>query len=903
MCDSAPEHGIKKASLTTRSWGHPMTLSERARVGPYEILSLIGAGGMGEVYRARDTRLHRDVAVKVMAPHLAHDASGLRRFELEARNAGALNHPNVLGIFDVGTHDGSPYVVSELLEGETLRTRLRQGLTVQKAIEIAVQIAQGLAAAHEKGIVHRDLKPTNVFITRDGRAKILDFGLAKLVKPDEVNSTDPTRPQTSPGALIGTVGYASPEQVAGKGSDPRSDVFALGVVLYEMLGRLPPFRGETHVDVLSAILHSDPPSLAAHNPHVPPSLEALVRRCLQKRPEERFQSARDLAFALESALVLVQGDEGPRRFTFRLHRAALTRRALGLAAVALGLTLAAVAGFFGRGRVTPSEPPIADPGHLSPQRVTNDPGVESDPALSPDGTLIAYAGGGAQGSDLWLLDVRGGPPIRLTDDPGSDASPVWFPDGSALAFTSERDGRTGIWRVPRLGGPPKRLLDEAFDPAVSPDGERLAFARRGPSGVPQIGVMTFDRPDSAVLISPKPTDPWGHWQPAWSPDAATICFSDLFDLLLLEVETGKVRRLTTDRAGDRYPVFSVDGQRIYFSSSREGTLALWRIGIDGRGLQRMTFGTGPENRPSLAVDKARLAYSTSSVDPDLAFVDRQTGEGVHIALRGTEEAPTFLPDGGGVIFSSNADGQWDLWMQLLDNGRPEEPPQRLTDDRAGESIAAVSPDGRWIAYSRVLDRKRDIWVVPGRGGEGRPLLEAPAGELHPAWSPDGTRIAFVSDREGSPDVWLATVNEGDLVGEPTPLTQGASTDYFPAWSPDGRHVAFVRIEGSRSDAWVVDSNRPSGARRLTTGAVVTCVRWQADSQAVLVSGWWDDESITLRRVPIDGGAPEALSPAVDLGGDELGGYFDVSADGRIVVFADRASRGDVWLLEARLGRF
>ena len=280
-----------------------MSLISGTKLGPYEIVAPVGAGGMGEVYRARDSRLERDVAVKVLPASFSSDADRLRRFEQEARAVAALNHPNILAIYDIGTHDGAPYLVSELLEGETLRDRLGGGaLPPRKVVDYAVQIANGLAAAHEKGIVHRDLKPENLFITKDGRVKILDFGLAKLARPEEGpggESTAPTTPtMTDPGVVLGTVGYMSPEQVRGKPADQRSDIFALGAILYEMLSGQRAFHRESSVETMSAILKEEPPELSAINRNISPALERVVSHCLEKSPEQRFQSARDLAFNL-----------------------------------------------------------------------------------------------------------------------------------------------------------------------------------------------------------------------------------------------------------------------------------------------------------------------------------------------------------------------------------------------------------------------------------------------------------------------------------------------------------------------------------------------------------------------------------------------------------------------------
>src|SRR5262245_5731881 len=282
-----------------------MGLTPGVRLGPYEIVSLLGSGGMGEVYKGRDPRLGRDVAIKIIPSAFAADAERLTRFEQEARATAALTHPNIVAVYDVGRHDNSPYIVSELLDGETLRDRLSGGpLPVRKAVECAAQIARGLAAAHEKGILHRDLKPENVFITTDGRVKILDFGLAKLTQSEPAislaSALPTTAPQTNPGVVLGTVGYMSPEQVRGLVADHRSDIFALGVILYEMLSGRRAFRGETAMDTMTAILKEDPPDLPLAERHIPPGLERIVDRCIDKSPTGRFKSADDLAFALEA---------------------------------------------------------------------------------------------------------------------------------------------------------------------------------------------------------------------------------------------------------------------------------------------------------------------------------------------------------------------------------------------------------------------------------------------------------------------------------------------------------------------------------------------------------------------------------------------------------------------------
>src|SRR5499427_6827173 len=320
-----------------------MTLSTGTRLGPYEILAPLGAGGMGEVYRARDERLKRDVAIKVLPSSFASDTERLRRFEQEAQAAGALNHPNITAVHDLGSHDGAPYIVTELLEGETLRARLSGGaINVRKATDYAVQIAKGLAAAHEKGIIHRDLKPENLFLTNDGRVKILDFGLAKLTQPESASGPQtnlPTAAGTEPGVVMGTLGYMSPEQVKGKSADQRSDLFAFGAILYEMLSGQRAFHRDSAAETMSAILREEPPDLSATNKSVQPGLERIVRHCLEKNPEERFYSMRDVAFDLEA----LSGLSAPQ--TPSTVAASRPRRAVPALAAILGIALAAAAGY------------------------------------------------------------------------------------------------------------------------------------------------------------------------------------------------------------------------------------------------------------------------------------------------------------------------------------------------------------------------------------------------------------------------------------------------------------------------------------------------------------------------------------------------------------------------------
>src|SRR5579862_5945652 len=361
-----------------------MPLAAGTQLGPYEILAPLGAGGMGEVYRARDPRLQRDVAIKILPAFVSRDPDRLRRFEQEARATGALNHPNIVAVFDVGTYDGIPFLVTELLEGASLKTRLMAGpISSRKATEYGVQIAHGLAAAHDKGIVHRDLKPDNIFICRDGRAKILDFGLAKLTAPEAGDATVTNLgaiDHTGSGVVLGTAGYMAPEQVRGEKADSRSDIFSFGVVLYEALTGEKAFAGATAADRASAILKEDPPDLRADGHNVSPALARIVHRCLEKNPQERFESARDLAFHLETLSTDSYSD------SLKASASVVPRRSLEtwfMAAVAI-LALCA-AGWLYRDRAQGSKPrPVTF------LRLTDFAGLEESPAFSPDGKSVVF---------------------------------------------------------------------------------------------------------------------------------------------------------------------------------------------------------------------------------------------------------------------------------------------------------------------------------------------------------------------------------------------------------------------------------------------------------------------------------------------------------------------------------
>src|SRR5262245_4195295 len=423
-----------------------MALGAGVRIGPYEIVSAIGAGGMGEVYRTRDIRLQRDVALKLLPAGVSSDPDRLARFEQEARAAAALNHPNILAVYDVGSYERAPYIVSELLEGETLRERLGNGpVPARKAIEYAIQVARGLAAAHERGIVHRDLKPDNVFVTADGRVKILDFGLAKLIEREPAalgaSVLPTTPPQTMPGLVLGTIGYMAPEQVRGLAADARTDIFAFGALLYEMLSGRRAFGGDTAIDTITSILKEDPPDLPVAERHIPPGLQRIIDRCLEKSPGARFQTAADLGFALESLSTQSDATRVAAVVDEEKQSAPLRRRSVIAWASATGVlvvaTIALAVGYVSR---TPVPSPVVRFTIGEPTDVTfaGGPAYSPGATVSPDGRQVVFMATrkGADTTVLWIRSLDAAEPYPLNGTDGANF-PFWSPDSKFIAFFSQ----------------------------------------------------------------------------------------------------------------------------------------------------------------------------------------------------------------------------------------------------------------------------------------------------------------------------------------------------------------------------------------------------------------------------------------------------------------------------------
>ena len=817
-----------------------MAIAAGTKVGPYEVTAPLGAGGMGEVYRARDARLSRDVAIKVLAASFSEDPERLRRFEQEARATGVLNHPNILAVYDIGSHESAPYVVSELLEGETLRERIGgTPLPTRKAIDFATQIARGLSAAHEKGIVHRDLKPENLFITKDGRLKILDFGLAKLTDGEALTDSETnTRgaPGTDAGKVLGTVGYMSPEQVRAKPVDHRSDIFSFGSVLYEMLSGKRAFRGASAVETMNAILKEDPPDLTETNRSLPAALERIVGHCLEKNPEERFQSARDIAFDLEqlSGSATTQGALVPSEGR-RLPRWRNVALALGAIALATGAFVA--------GQRSLAVHALPDFRPITFQR-----GFVGNSRFAADGKSIVYA---AQwpGMDRNLYVAQPGSPESRSLD-FKDAGFVGVSRSGELAVLllhGPGPGRT-LARLPMGGGAPRDVTEHVISADWGPDGTSFAVVRSAggkniiefPIGKPLYDAVYVDN----VRVSPRGDLVAFSDHPVAGDNRGDVAAVDL---------SGRKRTLSTGWSDIRGLVWSPDGQEIWFTATRAGIeLNLWGVTPDGRERQvyrapgnlqiqdstpdgriLVTVGRSKPSLMGLAPGETKerdlswldFGWATDLSADGKTFLFGEQGDGAGpeyaVYVRGTDgSAPTLL--GKGAAMALSPDGRSALVLNLTPPAHFALLPTGAGDARplprgtvAQLQWAAFFPDGKRIAFAGNEEGKATrLWVQDLAGGEPKPISAegVAAGNVGfggNAISPDGSVIAATSD--AGPALYPVAG------GEPQPIKGAEGTDQLLRFSADGRFLyvrAFPRGPGFRLPARIFRLDLAMGTREL-----------------------------------------------------------------------------------------
>ncbi len=781
-----------------------MRAASGGQVGPYEILELLGSGGAGVVYRAHDHRLGRHVALKVLLPEIADDVTALSRFEREARAVAALSHPNILAIYDFQREGDTVYAAMELLAGPTLRERLKSGpLPPRKAVDVAVQVARGLAAAHDKRLVHRDLKPENLAFTRDGRVKILDFGLAREnVAPLDAGTDSPTKTrQTTPGMVIGTVGYMSPEQIRGHEVDHRSDLFALGAVLYEMMTGRRAFEGATAADIMSAILNEDTRDVRESGVKLPPALDRVVRRCLEKHPAERFQSARDLAFALENAA----GDGWQARpAPTRSRERPLLGRALLLAT---GLAVGAALMLWVR-------PPLQHEPVL--RRELTHSGLDSAPSVSLDQMSVVFASRRSGVSRIWSRSLNGSAATPLTDGP--DRRPRYFPGGRDLLFL-RRDGKTdSVFRMSLDSDVTTWVLSDVVEADPSPDGRRIAFVRFGgedaaggaTTRVAMLGVAPADGTGSATELLRVPNAELASVR--WSPDGARIAAVRqgisspmLTTVVIVDVAKRAPPQYLEASAGSAFGSLAwIDDRRLVVTQSDTTQVyvpgAPGRVvALDTRGGDRQTlfyetylfglFRAVDSNSRIEVADSGQLVFDPVTIRQTLEerSLEAAHGRGRELTFGSNlDRQPAYSPDGTVVVFTSNRSSNLDLWLVTGDGDL-----HQLTNDPSQDWDPAFSPDGRHLVWSSDRGGHLEIWMgeidLDGQPSLSKTVQVSSDGvdAQNPTMTKEGV-VVYTTGNPESPGVWKVRSD-----GTEAQVLVPGEQRFFPEVSPDGRYALYL----------------------------------------------------------------------------------------------------------------
>jgi Tol biopolymer transport system component len=746
-------------------------------LGHYKILRLVGKGGMGEVYAAEDQTLGRTVAIKVLPAGIHAQPAELERFSREAKTIASLNHRAIVTLYSFEESAGTHFITMELVEGAPLSARIpAAGLPFDDVLRMGIEMTDAVSAAHERGIVHRDLKPANVLVRPDGQIKILDFGLAKLRAQESAAADLPTQQLTGEGRIVGTVAYMSPEQAEGRAVDHRSDIFSLGVMLYEMATGQRPFQGDTSLSVLSAVLKDQPKLATDLNPRVPSAFARVLKICLHKDPERRYQSAKDLRNELQTLKEELDSGElmrpaavapvpaGPQPIRWPLVAASIG----GLAVAVYALIQ------FWPGSGSSGVTPVS----LQHTRLTSASGVEQDPALSPDGKWFLYVSNASGNLDIYLQSVGGQNPINLTKDSlAADREPAFSPDGERIAFWSAREAPAGIYVMGRTGETPRRITSSGRDPHWSPDGKHLVFATVSAEVPTSRGALSAIRRVSIETGEVTTLTEVDALNPSWSPNGKFIAFWGLGrteggttftshrDLFVISADGGTPWQLTSDAHVDWAPVWSPDGAFIYFDSNRGGAMNLWRLPMD------------PES--------GRAAGDPQAVTTSASYVGR------------------LRMAGAGIIFESR-EAVSNVYRASFDAARAVVGEvQPVTSGSRTFRFVDASPDGEYLVLGTSFLQQEDVFVSKSDGSELRQLTNDAFNDRWPTWAPDGKRIAFYSDRSGKYEIWITTTS-----GQLQQLTRASTYSLlYPRWSPSGRLMSASDISISRA-TMIFDPNRP-----------------------------------------------------------------------------------------------
>jgi serine/threonine protein kinase/Tol biopolymer transport system component len=797
-------------------------------VAHYHIVGKLGEGGMGVVYRADDLTLGRAVALKFLFKTALLEGDRLERFEREAKAAAAINHPAICTVYEIGVHEGAPWIAMELLEGATLEEQIRSApLEMNRILDYAIEIADGLDAAHSHGIVHRDLKPANLFVTKRGSIKILDFGLARIRPKGRAlattlgpNMTAETAFQTSPGTIMGTVAYMSPEQARGQEVDARTDLFSFGIVLYQMVTGKPPFHGTDSASILASLLRDTPESPSALNTEVPPSLEEILSRLMEKDIDLRFQSAADLRAELKrlkrgtssssASSVTFTRTNTPASTFLRPAAPPIPRSEPGWhfgRRYRLALTLAAICAFIFATvlvvRMRTNHPP--EPA-MQVVPFTGSSGLEDDLAFSPNGQQAAFTWDGETGGDahVYIKLIGTGSALALSSEPGPDSSPAWSPDGRSIAYAHAAD-RMEILTVPALGGAKRKVASIAAAApdgnsrvvTWSPDGSSLLVSNQESSQNPAaIFSLSLQDGRKRRLTSPPPSA-WGDGDPELSPDGRTLAFirwekNSVGDIYTMPLEGGEPRRITSDGKRIGGLAWSADGKFIVFSSTRGALPGLWKVFLSGGTPPEQLAGVGADAwAPAISRLGNLLAYTHQSENVNIWRVPGPDSSGPKTPLKfisspRQQTSAVYSPDGNRIAFSSDRTGTFEIWAADSDGSHAVQ----LTSF-AGPITGTPrwSPDGNWIAFDSRPGGHSAIFVISADGGEPRQVTDGTYDDIVPYWSHDGRQIYFSSSRSGAQQIWKIPAAGGSAVQ----VTHDGG--FEASESPDGSWLYFSKPAG------------------------------------------------------------------------------------------------------------
>lgn len=925
------------------------------QIGQYQVLSKLGAGGMGEVFLARDTRLDRKVAIKMLPAEFTQDPSRLRRFEQEARAASALNHPNIITIYEIGEaateHGEAHFIATEFIEGRTLRQLADKTFGINEVLETTIQVASALSAAHQAGIIHRDIKPENLMVRPDGLVKVLDFGLAKLTSSpsnsggdsnDAEAATLQIGDQTAPGMILGTLRYMSPEQARGLPVDARSDIFSLGTVLYELIAGRTPFNGPTISDIIAAILTTEPPPLTSVRPETPPELQRIVSKALRKNTDERYQACKDLLVDLkdlkgelefsaklsrntgstppiktEVPAPATSAASAPRWFTPR--RALLMLPAVLLIAVAIWW-------FAGR-----DESESFSPGSLKSVEITSWPSAPGETysvgSFSPDGKVIAFTSARNGSKNIWLKQTASGEAIQITKDEFANEDPIWSPEGDQIAFFSLRGNQPGIWRTPAFGGAPSLV-------ATLPDGS--AKLRRWSKDGSKIFVE-MNRNLFALDVRSQQVNKLTDLDSAQvnsdslsvSPDEQQVAYiSSTQDgrssVWVAPVRGGQPRQIASDAGHNRNPVWHPDSKHVFYSTNVDGVYQIFLANVDGRKPAQVTFGDINSFALDVSPDGARILYGSTKEESNIWKASIPSGEESALTSDlGSELWPEVSPDGKTVAYQAVrnlSQGDKISNSSILIKQADSDESSRLDSDGA---LPQWSPDGKQIAFMRLVGEEQSLWLAQTIGGQNKPLVTGGLTRIENtllpylrvqtssfSWSPDGKKIVYVSDKNDRQNLWTISA-DGSGEASITNYNDPNLLLNCPLWSADGNRIAYSSKPSYASptekiihSVQITDVGNKESKTVIQSETFLRLIGWSQDDKELILATLKGRATSTrpteveLVRVSV---ATGELRPIATVQSAYLYNIH-LSADRRTIAFTSRQDGKDnIWLIPSSGG--